>query len=246
MKCTIHCKAAEDDGGVGRSVISQAKKKATLTSFRIRDVPRLKLDLDHMKLWTLSQAPKDGGGVGGGGGGGRSVCSQASQKETGAEEKQRQCLVEANTGCSLSWRQSYLAWSWRQLLLILFQEAWHFDWNWVESGKAKSRPQDYRPGQKAELRVSDGDTKHVSCPFSTCLQNMWVFCLSTFYMWVVLKPLSTCLLRKLSKNYEKCQTQQQRVKNTQDSHQNHRTYLSRYIWKQLGNCDPSFDWILQI
>ena len=50
VKCTIHCKAAEDDGGVGRSVISQAKKKATLTSFRIRDVPRLKLDLDHMKL----------------------------------------------------------------------------------------------------------------------------------------------------------------------------------------------------
>ena len=27
VKCTIHCKAAEDDGDIGRSVLSQAKKK---------------------------------------------------------------------------------------------------------------------------------------------------------------------------------------------------------------------------
>ena len=33
----------------------------------------------------------------------------------------------------------------------------------LKVAKAKSRPQDYRPGQKTELRVSDGDTKHVSC-----------------------------------------------------------------------------------
>ena len=33
----------------------------------------------------------------------------------------------------------------------------------LKVGKRKARPQDYRPGQKTELRVSDGDTKHVSC-----------------------------------------------------------------------------------
>ena len=196
-----------------------------------------------MKLWTLSQAPKDGGV----GGGGRSVCSQASQKETGAEEKQRQCLVEANTGCSLSWRQSYLAWSWSQLPLLLFQEAWHFDWNWVESGKGEIKASGLQawsegratsqrwPYKTCELSIFYLSTKHVSF---LLIYFLHVSCLkTTFY-------LSTAQIKQKLRKMPN--TAKKRVKNTQDSHQNHRTYLSRYIWKQLGNCDPSFDWILQI
>ena len=50
----------------------------------------------------------------------------------------------------------------------------------LKVAKAKSRPQDYRPGQKAELRVSDGDTKHVSF---LLIYFLHVSCLkTTFYL----------------------------------------------------------------
>ena len=75
--------------------------------------------------------------------------SQARKKE--AAEEQTQLLVTNKAGCSCFILDT------AEIELKVRTE--------------KRRPQDWRIGQEAELRVRDGHTEHVSCHIRNTLQN---------------------------------------------------------------------------
>ena len=83
-------------------------------------------------------------------GGVRRVFSQARKKE--AAEEQTQLLVTNKAGCSC----------------FSFLDTAEIE---LKVRTEKRRPQDWRLGQEAELRVRDGHTEHVSCHIRNTLQN---------------------------------------------------------------------------